>query len=597
MPTAWLVRQARRLSVRRRLALTFAVVTILPLFVTTGILAGISTDSTRATLQAQAEGSIGQVADSVSAQLAALQRSAVKLSYREPLQRLLTVDDDPTPALLDEAHASAVDEFALTDYVVAVQISASGASWLPVLGDDPAILAHAERDTQSALRTIKEQGGRSVYLAFGERSEATDTDSGSRTGYIQQWRQVYDRLTKQPIGYLVITVREAYLSSIVNRVSEVHGSRAIILAEHNNQVISNVGPGLMRTGDTPASSVRLLDTTASGGEAELEGKRYAVAAAAVSNTDLSAVLLTPSDYLYTAQNAVLRAFFAIAGVAAVVALLVAAVMARSVNQPIGRLTRKIATLEEAPEAALVADEGSDELAVLDRRFNQLVAQNREHARARHLDILERHRMELKVLQAQINPHFVANALGSIRELARLGNSRAVAELSDALARMINRTFRSREDWTTLRDEFQSAVDYGVVASYRQAGDVVISTQLPDELAGCVVPQFILQPLVENAYVHGFDSSRGGRIHLRAELDESGMVHIEVRDNGAGIEMADAADASGSLRGGLGMTRFGLRSVRERLRLMYEEQAGMTILSEPWMFTAVQITVPLRGVSA
>lgn len=595
-PTNWLIRQARRVSVSRRLAWTFALVTVLPLFVTTGILATISTNSTRATLQAQAEGSIGQVADSVSAQLDALQRSAVKLSYRDALQWLLTAPSGQDHAgALARANGYARDEFELTDYVVAVQVSPDAARWYQVLGDDPAIVSRAASAGPAAMREIDRQGGRSVYQSFRARTGGTPGNRGRESGFIQQWRPVYDAVTRQRIGVMVITVQEGYLSSIVTRVSEIQGSRAVIVAHHSNQVISNVGPGLMRTGDTPTSSVALGNLTAEDDEVQLEGKNYSAVTASVANTDLIAALLIPTDHQFTAQQAVLQAFFAIAAIAAIVAILVSAVMARSVSQPISRLMRKISVLEQVPDAHLSEDDGSDELAALDARFNQLVVQNLEHAKARELDTLERHKMELRVVQAQVNPHFLANALGSMRELASIGNSGAVAQLSDALARMINRTFRRRDDWTTLSDEFQSVADFAVIASFRHAGNITVDTDLPVALADCAIPQFILQPLVENAYIHGFGrGAGGGRIQITASLSDGETVLIEVRDNGAGIGPSEGTDSAGDSRSSaLGMTRFGLRSVRDRLRLMYDDQAGMTIQSEPWIFTVVRVTVPWK----
>ncbi len=139
------------------------------------------------------------------------------------------------------------------------------------------------------------------------------------------------------------------------------------------------------------------------------------------------------------------------------------------------------------------------------------------------------------------------------------------------------------------------------------GKILQTEELPDELAECEVPQFILQPLVENAYTHGFgDNAVGGRISIRARCDGRRLT-VDVSDNGSGADaafikevLASATDSSVEVRpasgsaASSGLTHFGLRSVVERLRLLYGSEAQLTIDSEPWIFTIVSIVVPLRG---
>lgn len=612
----WLVRQLRRASVNKRLVITFAAVAIVPLFVTTGIVANISTRSAEQTIQTQAVGTIGQVADSVSAQLSALERSSVKLSYAQPVQELLTENPDGAAAAewLDDARSEVADEFYLTNDVVSVQVTPGNGVWHDIVGDSSVVLGRVHAGFHDAVAGICDQGGRSLYDSF--RADVGAAGDQRSIPLISQWRPVYSRETKEQIGYIVITVEERYLSSVVVRVSEIPGSRAVIVADHDYRIVSNVGPGLLRTGDTLASDIRLGPSTPAGAPVTLEDKSYRAATAPVPNTDLTTVLLIPTDYLFASRDTAVRAFFAVAAVAGLIALGISLLMARSVTQPIDRLMRKIEGVDAAGAHAagkavdLHDDPANDELARLDRQFNAFMGEIREHQREREDHLNERHRMELKVLQAQVNPHFVANALGSMRQLAGLGNTAAVSELSGALAGMINRTFRRPGDWSTLAEEFDSVRDYGVIASYRHMGRILQTEELPDELAGCEVPQFILQPLVENAYTHGFgDNAVGGRISIRARCDGR-TVTVDVSDNGAGADaalieevLASVPDPSAEVRPGSGpaataassgLTHFGLRSVAERLRLLYGGEAQLTIDSEPWIFTVVSIAVPLRG---
>lgn len=588
-PLPWMVRQLRRISVRRRLMVTFAVVSIVPLFATTWIVANLATRSTEETIQTQSAGTIAQVADSLSTQLSALERAAVRLSYQEPFQQLASGVVEPET--LSAAQAGVREEFYLTNYVVAVQVTHDGTRWTDVTGTgEGTLLDVAPEMYPTAVERIADQGGRSVYLGF---RAAYDSSSDRRSlGYVQQWRRIFDSDSKQAIGYLVVTVQESYLSQVVSQVNEIPGSRAVVASDADYRVISNVGSGLLRVGDELDSDVRLSSDSPAGTTVVLEGTNYHAATAEVTNTDLFAVLLIPTEYLFASRNAALRAFFAVAAAAAVAALLVSAVISRTVNQPIDRMMRKISQLGQAPGIELRDDDAADELAQLDREFNHLMVLNREHMQQKENDLQERHRMELKVLQAQLNPHFLANALGSMRQLARIGNTGAVVELSEALTGVVNHSFRTHGDWTTLGEELNAVRDYAVIASYRHMGRITLCVDVQPELHTCVVPQFLLQPVVENAYAHAFPGdSMHGMITVSASR-VADFIRIEITDNGTGIsELADISDPSERTARALELSRFGLRAVQERLTLMYNEQASFEISSEPYIFTTVRVTLP------
>ncbi|MGO1315634.1 MAG: sensor histidine kinase [Cellulomonadaceae bacterium] len=580
----WLL---RRFGVRRRLMLTLALVTIVPVFATTWIVSSVAARSTEEAIQTQSAGTIGQVADSVAAQLAALERSAVKLSYAPSLQATLAGDAAVSEADIAAAHTVVAEEFYLTNHVVSVQVSADGSEWTSVFDVYPEGFGITEAEANHASERMRTTGGQSVYTAFRVRDESARSLRG--LGFIRQWRTVYALEDKQSIGVIVLTLEERYISSMVSQVNEIPGSRALLVDETDYTVVSNVGQGLLRVGDDFGTDVRLNASTPSGTEVVLEDTRYRAATAAVANSDLMAVLLLPADYIFASRSAAIRGFVTTAAVAGVAALALSALVAQTITQPIRRLMDKFAVLESVPDMELPPDPARDELAQLDHRFNELMTQNRQHAAQRDADVAERHRMELKVLQAQINPHFVVNALASMRQLAVLGNAAGVAELGEALSGTVNRTFRSMSDWTTLEREFEAAHDYAVIASYRNMGRVALSTDLPHELEDVLVPQFIIQPIVENAYVHGWaDSDRGGRVVVRAQRTSAGDLTLEVTDNGAGLPDGDGD--RGEVGERLGLTRFGLRSVQERLRLLYGDRATMTISSEPWIMTTVTVEI-------
>lgn len=183
------------------------------------------------------------------------------------------------------------------------------------------------------------------------------------------------------------------------------------------------------------------------------------------------------------------------------------------------------------------------------------------------------------LLAQLQPHFLFNALNSISSLIHAdpeAADRMVAKLGDLL-RLSLETGSGQE--VRLERELALAESYLAIERVRFGDRLEVALEVPAALAQARVPQFVLQPLVENAIRHGIaPRSRPGRITIRASREGETLV-LEVRDDGAGFD---------GLREGLG-----LRNTRERLRMLYHEDQSFDIFTVPDKGTAVVLRIPLR----
>jgi two-component system LytT family sensor kinase len=198
---------------------------------------------------------------------------------------------------------------------------------------------------------------------------------------------------------------------------------------------------------------------------------------------------------------------------------------------------------------------------------------------------------IDALTNQINPHFLFNTLASISSLVRT-KPEAARMLILKLSSMLRRRLRHDEPFVSLREELASVDEYLDIEVVRFGRQLRIEKALsPDTLDG-IVPSMILQPLVENSIKHGIAAKvGGGRIVLRSRR-ENGRTIIEVEDNGMGMTSARldqvyrGADDEGS--------GIGLRNVGERLRVIYGEQAGLQLTSEPGRGTVARLEIPDLG---
>lgn len=193
-------------------------------------------------------------------------------------------------------------------------------------------------------------------------------------------------------------------------------------------------------------------------------------------------------------------------------------------------------------------------------------------------------MEARVdaLANQINPHFLFNTLTSISSLIR-SQPETARTLILKLSTMLRRMLRTQEHFVTLREELKSIDEYLDIESIRFGPTLVIEKEISEDSLDLIVPNMILQPLIENSIKHGIEKKvGGGRIVIRSQWDNNRGI-IEIIDNGAG--MSDT-DLSRTRESGIG-----LRNVDERLRVIYGENYHLQLESVLGKGTCARITIP------
>jgi len=219
---------------------------------------------------------------------------------------------------------------------------------------------------------------------------------------------------------------------------------------------------------------------------------------------------------------------------------------------------------------------------------RLARSEQEHADARlRAETIERQALQarLKLLQAQIEPHMLFNTLANLQGLIALDPARADTML-DQLIQFLRATLgASRADSTTLGEEFAAMEAYLGLMQVRMGARLAYRLALPPDLRDARLPPMLLQPLVENAIVHGLEPAiDGGEIVLSAAAEEGHLV-IRVRDTGIGPH---AASRQGGKGGGIGMD-----TTRERLRVLYGRDAALDLAPGEPNGALARLTIPLE----
>jgi signal transduction histidine kinase len=191
--------------------------------------------------------------------------------------------------------------------------------------------------------------------------------------------------------------------------------------------------------------------------------------------------------------------------------------------------------------------------------------------------------QLRLLQAQIEPHMLFNTLANLRGLIGLDGPRAQHMLDQLIQYLRATLLSSRAEQTTLGDEFKLMDAYLGLMSVRMGARLSYGLHLPDDLHALTVPPMLLQPLVENAIKHGVEPKiEGGRIEVRAQR-ENDLLVLLVSDTGLGLE-GSPVDANG--------THVGLANICERLRALYGERASCVLSPNTPSGAIAKLTFPL-----
>ncbi len=325
----------------------------------------------------------------------------------------------------------------------------------------------------------------------------------------------------------------------------------------------------------------------------------------------------------------------IAFLTAGISFFAAVLFSRSITRPVEALARAMRKAESGDlsvrcEEPYADASQTDEMSFLIRCFNRMVGRIGRQVD----DIVEQQKRlriaEVKTLQAQINPHFLYNTLNSIKSTAKLAGAHKVANMVTALGKILRYEFTPEENFAPLEKELEMARNYFEIEAYRWDGRFSLEESVDPRVTACAVPRLVIQPLVENALIHGLEEKNGaGTLRITASVEigvrfpQQSDIVIEIRDDGRGMSeerlaalqsvlaetaesgrpqfSADAhvADAPVSAdtpvpAAGNAMTDsngIALVNTHRRLKLLYGDRYGLTVDSKRECGTVVTVRIP------
>jgi two-component system sensor histidine kinase YesM len=248
-----------------------------------------------------------------------------------------------------------------------------------------------------------------------------------------------------------------------------------------------------------------------------------------------------------------------------------------ISIPLGNIIYAFTRVENGDLASYIKHNRKDEFGHLYDRFNNMVNKLGNLIDQVYIEKIRVQEAELKQLQYQINPHFLYNSLYLIYRMAKIGDCDNIIKLSNHLRKYYEYIIHGNEPQITLEQEIEHVNNYIEVQNLRFKGRIrAYVQQLPEELKCYVVPRLILQPIVENAYKHGFkDKITDGRLYIKFETDENHLMVI-IEDNGD-IDDSQIYNLSSKLNQLENIEEHsGLFNVHKRIRIKYGPESGLYV---------------------
>lgn len=420
----------------------------------------------------------------------------------------------------------------------------------------------------------------------------------NRSDKIIMAREIFDGAKRTRLGFVALSVDVAQYGQMLES-SLLNPHDGIVLVDGDYNEIARVGQvdsaALAYIGQTR------LEHTLLGEDGKVQAAEGTYIFGAARDTGGWAFYLSPKS----AWDARIREGL-VQPILLALALLVSLwpislIASRIFSGPMLRLHTSMNRFKEGDFSQRVQVTGSDEIAELSEAFNAMVSEMKEMIDRNYVMVLREKESELNALQAQINPHFLYNALDSLYWQASDAEQEELAENILAMSGLFRLVLSSGQSEITVRQEIALVTNYLHIQKMRFSKRLDYIVSVPETIMEYPISKLILQPFVENAIVHGLEQSGSwGCVQVRGELKDD-MLHFVIEDNGGGIpkealeEILFASEDKRYANQRVG--HYAIRNVKERMALRYGSAAKLDIQSEPGAGTRVSIIIPAEKPTA
>ncbi len=395
--------------------------------------------------------------------------------------------------------------------------------------------------------------------------------------------QMYNKRSPHTNIIRISVDTRALLRSLTDVFDDSYG---VILLDQNNELIYEYANFAQKGYDENT----LLQKLIANANQKPETNDYVVEDANLTSVNWSVHLYRPTEAVYSTVNRIAVIVLLVILLCLVIVLLSCIVLSKVVVRPLEALSRNMKLIEQGNLSITVMYSSSDEIGNLIHVFKQMVERLKYLIDEVLKSKIAQQEYEMKALQAQINPHFLYNSLSLINGKAIISGQEDISQMAQLLSTFYRTTLNKGKNFTTVKDELQNTLSYAKIQRIMHSNSFDIVYDIDETVYPIHMPNLLLQPLVENAIMHGIDHKETpdkGILTIFCHKEDQLLV-FKVLDNGSGM---DAEQCSNILTAE--STGYGIQNVHHRIQLYYGEEYGLCYTSTKGLGTCATLTLPLE----
>jgi two-component system sensor histidine kinase YesM len=408
---------------------------------------------------------------------------------------------------------------------------------------------------------------------------------------IRELRNIYNL---EPIGLIVFESNLNVIKKAVENMDSATKGSTIIVDEHK-QVIYDSGEKLI--GHNLADDEAVKKATDAQGSFPLvkDRKPYLISYSTSVNTGWTVYIYIPTKVLTaeasTTRNITILVTLIIIGFA----LFISIIISYALTRPLRKMAFLMREVQLGNLNVGFNVKYRDEIGLLGNHFNRMILRIKQLIDEVYSGQKRKREAEIKVLQSQINPHFIYNTLETIRMMAEINDDEKVASMAYILGSLLRYSIINVTETVTVAQELEHLENYIYLQNVRFKDKFHLVVLLADELKQYRILKLMLQPIVENAIYHGLEKIEGhSEITIQSHQDES-FLYITISDNGEGIDLnalqllndrISNPSSQADTRHGIGLS-----NVNDRIQLYYGEEYGLKIESAEGTGTRITLRLP------
>lgn len=600
-----ILRVIRNSQIQSRLMAAFIVLSFIPSLITGALSYNKSSQAIRTKINTYSTDLLAQIQQNVSRELLRLEYDSIEIMFMGDVQSALNHYDEFSEwdkmNLELKLRDKLINKFSFLHDVSDVVLYTKKLDKIVAYGSTGSnVLNYQESYINELLKDCDELKGAPVWRPSNIRDEVHFIDllvnkNENREG-VNLARVVKDMEEGEPIGYILIRTNERYFSKIYENIDD-HKQKIFIVSD-SGIIASSNNPELVagEAYQDPELMKGIQDSIEKGKNSfnyTLDQKYLAV----FSKTDRAQwyiVGLIPYAYLNEDSRRIGIYSIAVGLICFLLSILLSFIISRSISQPLKNMVRTMQLVKNGDLTVVIEDKSQDELSEVANGFDEMLKEIRYLLETTKIQEKEKRKAELLALQAQINPHFISNTLNSIKWMASIQGAENIEKLIYSLIQMLNASIGKNDKSITLEEELEYLKSYIVIQEFRYYDKFKVKFDIDDETLHFKLLRFLLQPILENAIIHGIEPLEGQGFILIKAFRDGNDFKITVTDNGVGFSqkrinevLQEQTKKSDSFCG------IGISNVNDRIKMVYGDRYGVMIQSFENIYTTVEITLPIQ----